>query len=88
MQVPLGVLAKSEQKGEDMVDIMEYIHRYVPTTTNGDMFPILFGGDQLTRERASNAKDTKLQSSKPIKRLLGLVPKVEDWHTRVVFNQV
>lgn len=29
-QVPLGVLAKSEQRGEDMVDILQHIRQYVP----------------------------------------------------------
>lgn len=47
-----------------------------------------FGGDQLTRERAYHAQDTKLQSKDPKSRLVGLVPKVEDWHTRVTFYQV
>lgn len=30
MQVPLGVLFKNENKGEDMVDIMTHHHKYVP----------------------------------------------------------
>lgn len=29
-QVPLGVLFKSEQKNEDMLDIMKHVHTYVP----------------------------------------------------------
>lgn len=29
-QVPLGILAKNENKGEDMVAIMEHFHQYVP----------------------------------------------------------
>ena len=87
-EVPLGVLAKCKQKGEDMVDIMEFIKQYIPRVSDGSFLPLLFGGDQVTRERASHAQDTKLQSAHPMKRLLGLIPKVEDWHARVVFNQV
>jgi hypothetical protein len=30
MQVPLGVLFKSEQKNEDVLDIMKSVHNYVP----------------------------------------------------------
>ena len=30
VQVPLGVLMKREQTGEDMVDIMMHLHKYVP----------------------------------------------------------
>ena len=82
------MLAKSEQKGEDMVDVMEYVQQYVPKAGNGDFFPLLFGGDQPTRERACHAQDTKLQSSLPLRRLLSLIPKVEVWHIRVLFNQV
>lgn len=29
-QVPLGVLFKSEQKNEDVLDIMKAVHNYVP----------------------------------------------------------
>ena len=49
---------------------------------------IYFGGDQLTHERAYHAQDAKLQSKDAKGRLIGLVPKMEDWHTHVVFYQV
>ena len=34
MQVPLGVLNKSEMKYDDMIDIMDHLHQYVPTQTS------------------------------------------------------
>ena len=34
MQVPLGVLNKSEMKYDDMIDIMDHLHQYVPTKTS------------------------------------------------------
>ena len=34
LQVPLGVLLKSEIKHEDMVDIMEHYQNYVPTRSS------------------------------------------------------
>ena len=86
--MPLGVLTKCENKGEDMVDILHYTHRYVPTVSDEVFVPVLFGGDQLTRERAYHAQDAKLQSPTPIRKLLGLVPKCEDWHARTSFYQV
>ena len=84
----MGVLTKSEQSTEGMIDIMLHTQEYVPQSSDGRMLHLLFGGDQLTRERAYHAQDAKLQSKDPKSRLLGLVPKVEDWHTRVTFYQV
>lgn len=34
MQIPLGIMLKSESNYEDMVDIMTELHQYVPTTTS------------------------------------------------------
>jgi hypothetical protein len=65
-----------------MVDILHYAHHYVPTK-----YLCLFS-DQLTRERGYHAQDAKLQSPTPIRKLLGLVPKCEDWHARTSFYQV
>lgn len=71
-----------------MVDILHYIHRYVPMVSDEVFVPALFGGDQLTRERAYHAQDAKLQSPTPIRKLLGLGSKCEDWHARTSFYQV
>ena len=30
MQVPLGILPKNENKGEEMVEIVQHLHQYVP----------------------------------------------------------
>lgn len=70
-----------------MIDILEYAQKYVPTV--GDKVkPILFGGDQVTRERATNAQDAKAQSDSTKRKLKGIIPKAEDWHTRMCFYQV
>lgn len=45
MQVPLCVLAKSEQRGEDMVEILQHIHQYVPRFASGEYYPTFFDGD-------------------------------------------
>ena len=86
--MPLGILTKSEQVGDDMIDIMTHIHKYVPKKANGTFSPIFFGGDQLARERAGGALDARLQAYDPLRRLEGVIPKVEDWHALVCFYQV
>lgn len=88
VQVPLGVLMKREQTGEDMVDIMMHLHKYVPTKAAGEFYPIFFGGDQITKERATCAQDAKLQSTEQHQKLRGLTPVVEDWHAWMTFYQV
>lgn len=82
------MLSKSEQVGHDMIDIMTHIHTYVPQKDDGQFIPIFFGGDQLTRERASGAQDARLQASDALGRLAGVIPKTEDWHALVCFYQV
>lgn len=81
-------MTKCENKTEDMVDIIEFAQQYAPQSKDGKLSPILFGGDQLTRERAVNAQEAKAQSSTALGRLQGVIPKVEDWHTLVTFYQV
>jgi len=79
---------KSEQSGEDMVDILQHIHQYVPRLASRKYYPIFFDGDQLTRERASGAQDAKLQSDEDAHKLRGVLPAAADWHTLVTFYQV
>lgn len=86
-----------------MVDIMSHLHRYVPedvyedectvdgeavTVLKASLYPILFGGDQLTAARARSAKKAKINSVKPSARFDGLVPVAEDWHTKLNFLAV
>lgn len=61
----LGVLTKCENKGEDMVDILHYAHRYVAKVSDEVYVPILFGGDQLTRERAYHAQELSFNHQLP-----------------------
>lgn len=66
--MPLGVIQRNENKLDEMCDILDKLHKYVPAadaTESYDMFEdgiieveeemfhqILFGGDQLTVARA------------------------------------
>ena len=44
---------------------------------------MLFGGDQLTAERARSSRQAGSNSDNAKGRLEGLVPVVEDWHSKV-----
>lgn len=76
---------------------MKKLHQYVPGVNKsieqdlgGEkiqveeviMHPILFGGDQLTAQRARAAKLSMAGESTSKERLEGLVPVIEDWHTK------
>jgi len=56
--------------------------------TEVNMYNLLFGGDQLTVARARGAKKTRQNSTSLDKRLDGLLPCIEDWHTKVVLLKV
>ena len=49
---------------------------------------ILFGGDQLTVERAIGAKNSKKNENRGLEQLEGLVPVIEDWHAKVCMLKV
>ena len=49
---------------------------------------ILFGGDQLTAERACGSKKIRSNAERGVERFEGLQPVVEDWHTRVALLKV
>ncbi len=57
---------------------MSHIDKYVPIKENGDLLPVFFGGDPITRERASGAHDAHLQDSNRLGQLQGVAPKQED----------
>ena len=79
-----------------MVEILEQLHKqYVPIfgSTNDTksvkiVEKVLFGGDQLTEERARNATDGRSDGDSEYERLEGLIPKVEDWHAKRILYQV
>jgi hypothetical protein len=71
-----------------MRDILKEVYQYIPTALSsssddeGDAtsFPILFGGDQLTAERARTVKNVLSNSDSASSRLEALFPVIEDWH--------
>lgn len=78
---------KNEQYNEDMTDICEFIHKYVPGHDESDDWnkkpeKTLSGGDYLTFERHKQAQSSKRNGRTPSKRLEGLIPKMEEFHNQ------
>ena len=48
----------------------------------------LFGGDQLTAARVRGAQLAMGNSKTALKRLDGVIPVIEDWHTEVVLYEI
>ena len=72
------------------VPMMEYEKDvYVPSIDKsvqavaGSAHMIQFAGDQKTAARARGAQLAKVHAATPSRRLMGLVPAVADWHTKV-----
>ena len=98
-QVPLGILPFNENKNEEIIQILVPVMEY-----DGDLFvpsineditirkalfsPVLLGGDQLTAAHVRGAKKAKVSANIPLKRLVGIVPVAEDWHTKMNFMAV
>ena len=82
-----GCLTKNENKTEEMIEIMETLHKYVPRSESG-LKEVFLGGDQLTCGRVQSAKMAHPQAPDAVQRLEGLLPKVEGWHALQAFYQV
>ena len=98
--MPLGILPKNENKGDEMVEIAAYHHQLVPVEEGIEertikstgavaripvaiVHPLCMGGDQLTAARMRGARKSKVHEATVTKRLEGLVPVAEDWHTKM-----
>ncbi|XP_048238711.1 uncharacterized protein LOC125372507 [Haliotis rufescens] len=89
-RINLGVLEKNEQYNDQMTDICEFIHKFVPGHSEEENCAqepqkVLSGGDYLTYERHKQAKNCKSNCRTPSKQLKGLVPKIEEFHNQAEF---
>ena len=76
----MGVLPCCEQYTDEMVTILENLHKYVPfINDSGTYSPVPFGGDQLTIARATTAKKGRV-TSRGKDGVQGLTPFCADWH--------
>ena len=48
--------------------------------------PVLIGGDQLTVARVRGSQDALLNSESGMQRVQGLIPVIEDWHTKMCYT--
>ena len=90
----MGVLMKNEQYNDQMVDICQFLHKYVPRheddEENSSQTPlkVLSGGDYLTFERHKSAQSSMANGRTPSSRLEGLVPKMEEFHNQAELLKV
>ena len=86
--MPLGVLLFCEQYTDEVVSILESLHKYVPFNEETNTYsPLLMGGDQLTVVRATTARKVRV-TNQGKNGLQGLLPFCADWHAKVNFMQV
>ena len=85
------MILKNENINGEMIEIMENVHQYVPTKSV-DSREIaenyLLGGDHLTCARARSAKRHRQDLATAVERMEGLLPVVEDWHTKMCLRYV
>ena len=86
------MLKKNEQYDEVMTDICMFLNQYVPGAREENdpraLEKILSGGDYLTFERHKQAQSAKRNGRTPMKRMEGLVPKLEEFYNQAEFLQV
>ena len=83
----MGVITKSEQKMEDMIEILEKLQKYFPKNSNGEPVVTFLAGDQLTCERVRGAERARVQSEDPLERFQGILETPGDWHALMTFYQ-
>ena len=102
-QASLGIHLHSEQQYDEMFKILDKIITYVPQkyiteeiNINGTCYTvkrevshqILFGGDQMTVAQCRGWQLIRINSATEQQKLTGLLPVLEDWHTKVVLLEV
>ena len=96
---------KNENKTEEMVQILDILHKHVPSKTTTQEFEVVeeestvtlqlnhfahiqAGGDQLSVARIHGCQKVRSNAECGTECLEGLVPVVEDWHTKMCFMKV
>ena len=62
-----------------MLHILEYLHKYVQNFDER----VVFGGDQLTEQRAPGVQRPRQNGATPQARMSGLLPTAESWHAKM-----
>lgn len=95
---------QNENRVDEMCKILDSLHQYVPskeinvtlTLPDGNKIErsdyrltrILLGGDQLTVARIYGAQGMRRSHDHTKEKLSGIIPVVEDWHSRQTLMQV
>ena len=84
------MLKKNEQYKDDMIDILEWLNKYVPGHSKSNTKPskVLSGGDYLTFERHQEAQSSMQDARTPSSRLEGFIPNFEDFLVQVELLKV
>ena len=77
------MIFKNENLNDDMLEILQTFHSYLPRTHDGGYDAQLFAGDQLTVERAINVISSVSNGFSPEDRLQGINLQLGDWHAGV-----
>lgn len=77
--VNLGLVFENENTTEGMLHILEFLHKYVESFEE----KVVFGGDQLTEERAAGVQRLRQNGATPEARMAGLLPTAESWHAKM-----
>ena len=67
-----------------MAKILESLHGYVPD----GVAKVVFGGDQLTCERATGVQRLRQTGRTKSERLDGFLPTAESWHAKMCLMTV
>ena len=101
--MPLDIYLHSEQKYDELIQVLVAVHKYIPFVKNDSVISvnntdyclsrdvvslILLGGDQLTAARCRGCKLIRLNATCISKRLAGFYSVVEDWHAKVALLEV
>ena len=88
------MIFKSENSTAEMADILQELHKYVPTLYDDKrkviniVESIPLGGDQLTEERAINCQNGFLDGENEYEMQKGVTPNFEDWHLKKLLYEV
>ena len=83
----LGVISANPSSNAGVIEIMRYIHDFVPVV-DGEPLPILCCGDGLSVERMINCKQMINGERTACLRLDGLIPTPQEFHKEMLFLQV
>ncbi|XP_038062978.1 uncharacterized protein LOC119733651 [Patiria miniata] len=85
--VPLGVIEKDESKTDEMIEILDTLHKYVPRNERDGPGTLILHGDGLSCERVKDAQNARINGATQWAQLTGLQPCVQEWHKQVIILQ-